>query len=131
MFRIENYGKHFSKQVGEAVLHKLGKTKVEVLKDVFYCFYIVDKGKPCDYEAKMTVINKDSRIDYENKVLNETPYTMVRTNYSYQDCYIRRLMNGYEFRRDEDFFFNANNEFLYDDLVEYLVCYNVAAEIFH
>lgn len=125
-------GKEFAEKVGKAILERTGKSKRELLNELFYCITEADVKEERWYSGTFCFISKERRKDYEGVIQKDFPgiYPFGQS-YAYERSFRKLMHDMYTYKKAQKgvLKFTDNDEEIFDEIVEYLVVYEIAAEI--
>lgn len=122
---------NFFKAINEKVLEKTKRTRLDLLNNGFYCITgaITEKIRP--HDGVTIMIKGKKRDEYFGKTLTEFPliYPFEKT-YAYERNYQNLLRNFYSFKKNKNvLLFEKDDEKVFDEIVKYIICSEIAEEI--
>lgn len=125
-------GKEFAAEVGNVLMEKTGKSKIELLNELFYCMTEADVKEKRWYSGIFFFIDKESRKNYEGIIQKDFPgiYPFGQS-YAYERSFQKLMHDMYTYKKKQKGIlkFTNSDEEIFDEIVEYLVVCEIAAEI--
>lgn len=123
----------FSKLVGEKVLEKIRKIKLEILNEMVYCIIGIDNKHPVCYGdgyGTSYIINSKTKELYVKEPITSAIMFCTQREYSYERSYKEFLQRHYFHKKSKNpLLFEEDDVNIFDNIIEYIVKCEIASEI--